>query len=109
MQQIVWAETNVAGPQRFDAALPQPKATKDFYRDIAVFAYPTTGTNYLIPHIRGKSAATREEVPLRTTFPVLAGDALVKREQIVNLTAKLGKDGRLAWDVPPGNWTRACQ
>ena len=43
MQHIVWTETEVAGPKQFDAVLPQPKATKDFYRDIAVFAYPDAG------------------------------------------------------------------
>ncbi|MFA6564781.1 MAG: glycosyl hydrolase [Verrucomicrobiia bacterium] len=105
MQRIVWTETNVVGAQRFDGVLPQPKANKDFYRDIAVFAYPTTATNYTIPHIRGKSAETREEVPLRTTFPAPTADTVVPRERIVNLTAKLGKDGWLAWDVPVGKWT----
>jgi hypothetical protein len=100
MQVIVWSETNVVGGTRFDATLPQPKATKDFYRDIAVFAYPTPATNYVIPHIRGKSAAVREEVPLRTTFP--STEAAVQRESILNLTAK---NGRLTWNVPTGNWT----
>ena len=105
MQRIVWAETNVVGGQLFDAVLPQPKANKDFYRDIAVFAYPTPATNYVIAHISGKSAATKEEIPLHATFPKVAADAIVARERIVNLTAKLGKDGRLAWDAPAGQWT----
>ena len=105
MQRIVWTETNIVGGQRFDGGLQQPKANKDFYRDIAVFAYPTTATNYVIPHLRGKSAETREEVPARTTFPAPSAEKVVPRERIVNLTAKLGKDGRLAWEVPAGNWT----
>ena len=105
MQRIVWTETTVEGPKQFDVVLPQPKATKEFYRDIAVFAYPTTATNYVIPHIRGKSAEMREEIPLRTTFPAPVADVVVPREHIVNLTATLGKDGRLAWDVPAGKWT----
>ena len=105
MQCIVWTETKVVGPRQYDGVLPQPKATKDFYRDIAVFAYPTPATGYTIPRIRGKSAAVWEEVPLRTTFPALAADAVVPRERIVNVTEKLGKDGRLTWDVPAGNWT----
>jgi hypothetical protein len=105
MQRIVWTETNVVGGQQLDGVLAQPKANKDFYRDIAVFAYPTTATNYLIPHLRGKSAETREEVPLRTTFPAPVAEKVVPRERILNLTAKLGKDGRLAWDMPEGKWT----
>jgi hypothetical protein len=41
MQIVVSSETRIDGPRRFSAALPQPKTTKDFYRDIAVVAFPT--------------------------------------------------------------------
>ena len=41
MQVMVWSETHVKGPRRFEAPLPQPKTTQDFYRDIAVLAFPT--------------------------------------------------------------------
>lgn len=105
MQRVVWTETNVVGGQRFDGVLPQPNAIHDFYRDIAVFAFPAPASNYVIPHFRGKSAALREEVPLRTAFPAAAADRAVPRERIANLTDKLINGGRLAWDVPPGNWT----
>lgn len=105
MQHLVWTEKSIVGPQRFDEALPQPPANKDFYRDIAVFAYPTPAKNYTIPNVRGKSAEVREELPLRTTYPALLPNAIVRRDQIVNLTAKLSPDGRLTWDVPAGNWT----
>ena len=40
MQKVVWSETRVAGPRRFQAVLPQPQAMADFYRDIAVLAVP---------------------------------------------------------------------
>ena len=40
MQKVVWSETRVAGPRRFEAVLPQPQATANFYRDIAVLAVP---------------------------------------------------------------------
>lgn len=105
MQKVVWTETAVTGPQRFDAVLPQPNAVRDFYRDIVVLAYPTPATNYTIPHLQGKSAAVREEIPLRATFPAPAKDVVIPGSQIVDLTAKLGQDGRLAWDVPAGCWT----
>ena len=41
MQKVVWTETTLRGPSRFDGTLPQPQAVRDFYRDIAVFAFPT--------------------------------------------------------------------
>ncbi len=105
MQRVVWTETNVTGPLRFDAALKQPLAVANFYRDIAVFAYPAPAGNYVIPHLRGKSAAAREEIPLRASFPALAADAVIPRDRIINLTAQLTTDGRVAWDVPAGRWT----
>ncbi len=105
MQKVVWTETAVTGPQRYEAVLPQPKAVRDFYRDIVVLAYPTPATSYTIPHLQGKSAAVREEIPLRTTFPSPAKDVIIPRGQIVDLTAKLDSDGRIVWDVPAGHWT----
>src|SRR6185436_10139968 len=41
MQEVVWTETNLAGPQHFEGKLVQPEGTKGFYRDIAVQAFPT--------------------------------------------------------------------
>ena len=40
MQKVVWADTVVSGRQTFNARLPQPEKVKDYYEDIAVFAYP---------------------------------------------------------------------
>ncbi len=40
MQKIVWAETNVEGPLRFEGTLPQPQAVANYYRDITVLAFP---------------------------------------------------------------------
>jgi len=105
MQRVVSAETNVTGPQHFDAVLPRAKPVANFYQDIAVFAFPTPASNYVIPHFKGKAAETKEEIPMRAHFPALPASAVIARDTIVNLTAKLGQDGRLAWDVPEGKWT----
>lgn len=40
MQKVVWADTIVSGGQTFQAKLPQPEMLENYYRDIAVFAYP---------------------------------------------------------------------
>ncbi len=40
MQKVVWSETRVEGPRRFEAVLPRPQAMANFYRDIAVLAVP---------------------------------------------------------------------
>ena len=105
MQRMVWTETNLTGPQSFRGTLPQPRAVRDFYRDIAVYAYPTPAHDSRIPRLAGKSAAQVEEVALRAEFPVLPPEAVVARDQIISLTARLARDGRIEWEVPAGNWT----
>ena len=40
MQQVVSSELSLTGPTNFTGSLPQPPTKLDFYRDIAVLAYP---------------------------------------------------------------------
>jgi hypothetical protein len=88
MQMLISTNFTVAGPTNFSAALPQPDTAgrrsqdgfnstvkyEDFYRDVAVLAFP------------------------ETTNGVVAPGA------VVNLTPDLGANGELNWDVPPGKW-----
>jgi hypothetical protein len=105
MQVVVSTATNVAGPLHFSGVLPQPKATLNFYRDIALFAFPTPAMNYLIPDIQDKSSEGSGEIPLQTVFAALPSEATIPRDRIVDLTSHLGADGRLEWEVPAGRWT----
>ncbi len=41
MQKVVWTETALEGPQAFSGALAQPQALENYYKDIAVMAFPT--------------------------------------------------------------------
>ncbi len=90
MQRLVSATTSVTGPTNFSGIVLQPDTGsgkhghdkvfdstvkyKDYYRDIAVLAFPKT-TNGIFP-----------------------------RDAVVDLTAKLGAAGKLNWDVPAGDW-----
>jgi hypothetical protein len=42
MQRVTTSEIHVAGPTNFNGALPQPATTLNFYRDIAVLAFPAS-------------------------------------------------------------------
>jgi hypothetical protein len=105
MQRIVWTERTVRGPRRFDELLPQPQTLRDYYRDIAVFAFPTPASNYVIPKLAGKSASVPEAIPLQTAYPALPAEAIVPRERIVDLTSQCDASGHLVWDAPAGHWT----
>lgn len=41
MQKVVFSETRLTGGRKQTIQLPQPAAVKGYYRDIAVYAYPT--------------------------------------------------------------------
>ncbi|MDO8589636.1 MAG: glycosyl hydrolase [Armatimonadota bacterium] len=104
MQNVVFTETEVTGPQRFDAALPRPAAVADYYRDITVLAFPATGA-YRIPGIQGKAA-----YEIGATGPSkepLPDEMVIDRDRITDISAHMDTGGRLAWDVPPGKWTIA--
>jgi hypothetical protein len=132
MQHLVASETTVSGPVRFDAVLPRPRPRvpffgegtltpelarqwREFFRDVAVLAFPTPRGNYRIADIDEKALYYRapfsSQPGVKPFLAAPSGGAPVPADQctaahsIVDLTARLGPDGRLAWDVPPGNWT----
>ena len=41
MQRIVWTKTYTGGKKQFNEVLPQPETREHYYKDIAVFAFPT--------------------------------------------------------------------
>jgi len=129
MQHLVASETKVVGPMKFDAVLPQPqprlpffgektltpelhKLWKEFYRDVTVLAFPTPGGAYRIPDVNEKalyfrapytaSLAKNVKPLLSADHTVLPGGQCIAADTIVELKLK---DGRLDWDVPPGDWT----
>jgi hypothetical protein len=104
MQKVVWTTTKLQGPRHFAEKLPQPDMVAKYYRDIAVLAFPTPA-EYRIDRIQAKAAFTREEVSPRKATEPLPPEKTIPRDRILELTAKMSKDGQLVWDVPPGNWS----
>ncbi len=122
MQKVVWTETAVEGPRRFQGRLPQPKTVARYYRDIAVLAFPTPPNDvdpkkqFRIANIEGKSGAlapvygpsgtfSRVEIPAPAKYAAVPADGAINRSRIVDLTAQLDKSGHLSWEVPAGKWT----
>jgi len=103
MQKVVWSETNLTGPLLFKGTLGQPKAVAGFYRDLAVQAFPTPGTNR-IDKIKVKAGSEVGHVGAlpQTNLPP---ESVTERARIADLSGKMDNAGRLVWDVPPGQWT----
>lgn len=88
MQVLTWSETRIEGPQVFDKPLPQPPTRKvkgfglgtekavakydeigSFYRDIAVYAFPSSG-----PKMRDLSPALTSSSPKANLSALMDGD-----------------------------------
>jgi hypothetical protein len=81
MQELTWSETTVEGPKEFTAVLPQPTKRLDYYRDVALVAFPTPPGDDPLPKPQFASAdgkllgeaaavmdgdwATQSQLPLR--------------------------------------------
>jgi hypothetical protein len=103
MQKVVWSETNLTGPMRFEGALAQPKAVRGFYRDIAVQAFPTPDSRR-VENIQVKASFEVGGVGVGVK-PNQSAEKGIDRDRITDLSPKMDKNGRLVWDVPPGQWT----
>lgn len=57
-----------------------------------------------IHQYRGKSGAVWR-ISERTTNDQIPQELCIRREELVDLTDKLGADGTLDWKAPPGEWT----
>lgn len=131
MQQIVRTETRVEGGKTISIELKKPevdyhpmlknawlrpgtsmseKVLKaldeiDSYRDIAVFAIKTSGKQ--LPLIEDNELANYDGRRWNTYITMLRtkkGLTPVPLNDIIDLTDKMDKDGKLDWSAPEGNW-----
>jgi hypothetical protein len=132
MQHMVASETSVVGPVRFDAVLPRPKPRLPFfgegsmtaqgrrdwanyYQDEVVLAFPTPAVGarledtdhkalyYRAPYTSERGVPPR--IPAPAAFAGAPANEVVAQSGIIDLTGKMGPDGRLNWNAPAGNWT----
>lgn len=103
MQKITTSEVQTSGPADFNDILPQPSMELDFYRDIAVLAFPAPmGKVTHISNFGAKAGYNGREV----LSSVVSSDSegCIPLNRIVDLTGKLDTEGRLRWRVPAGKW-----
>ncbi len=103
MQKVVWTETNVTGPMKFEGVMPHPETVSGFYHEIAVLAFPAAG-NFRIPNIRTKAAFVTGAIgaPVHTNLP---SEDIIDPGHIADVSGHMDENGRLVWDVPEGTWT----
>jgi hypothetical protein len=109
MQVVIWSE--VVAEAGAPIVLPQPKAVKDYYRDVAVLAMPVPSVDQRIAKFESKSLSPekgshrreyRDAAPAE--FNEAPAGAIIPRDQVLDLTAKMDKKGHLNWTPPAGKW-----
>ncbi|HEY5910343.1 MAG TPA: glycosyl hydrolase [Verrucomicrobiae bacterium] len=132
MQHLVASSVEVSGPRQYGELLPLPKrrpaffgdgglppelekARNDFYRDVAVLAFPTPAGEARIADLDEKALYVRAPyssqpgvkpfLPTAARYDADNPATVAESKQILDLTERLAPDGRLDWNVPAGNWT----
>lgn len=131
MLHLVTSDTTVTGPADLTVMLPIPEPKRPFFgessltpdlkrirdewfEDIYVLAFPANVKPEKIPlsdekalYYRAPYTSEAGVLPyLPSTVPFRSeGGSAIKREQIIDLTEKLDKNGKISWQVPSGKWT----
>lgn len=111
LKKITWSEQIVEGPCDSTIQLQMPAG--NYYKDVCIQAFPLnelTEKKYLSDW-ELKSLNDRfkgfDEYPLyklRQETDTTNSDFDLKISEVIDITAKVDKDGRLTWKVPAGKW-----
>lgn len=106
MQTVVFSEVNCTGNTSFQGKLSQPTTKLNYYRDIAVLAFPTPQDGTRIDDREIKTLSGHDfRSHLDPDAKEIPSSAVIRLSDIVNLTGNMSADGTLTWNVPPGEWT----
>ncbi len=131
MQHLTANSINVSGPGQFKEKLSVPKQREplwfwrptekikkqqeEFYKDVAVLAFPTPKDDSLIENFTEKALYVRMPYTswkgVRPYFESAAEyesvnqKNIIPKDKIIDLTDQLKSDGTMNWDIPEGNWT----
>ena len=104
MQEVVYTETIHQGGEIFKGRLPQPDTKLGYYQDIAILAFPNPKSDERIDQLDIKSLSHKVRNHLAPDDKPVSDLAVLKKSEIIDLTAKLTTDGFLEWDAPAGEW-----
>ena len=108
---LVFSEARVKGPGLVENTLPQPTRALDFYRDVAVVAYPARQSTPKPIRMLAQKMSQREMGGSAPDCSVLLlderpspGEEACRREQVLDLSEKMNAAGVLRWEAPAGEW-----
>ena len=104
MQTVVFSERTVEGDKKFKEQLPKPETKFDYYKDIAVLAFPKPKATKKIDGLDYKILSERVRNHLLPGTKDIPEASLISKQSIIDLTNKVSSDGFLEWNVPQGEW-----
>lgn len=118
-KQLTFSELKISGKRDVVQKLQLPEIRNNFYKDIAVLAFPIIEEN-LIPdqisdlnlklgfrELGGSAPDCRfllGNVPQDKGDSINASSYILNKDDIIDITANMDSDGNLNWDVPEGKW-----
>lgn len=106
MQKVVYTETLVKGGTTISQKLAQPAAKFNYYKDIAVIAFPTPKLNQRIDQLAIKSLSGDAFLPhMDPSDKLIDASAVISKSALIDLSSKMQADGTLNWQAPAGDWT----
>ena len=113
-KKLTWSELQITGPTNFNAALPVPQNRENYYHDSFVVAYrvkENKPSHRSLENWREKALlktlepfSTPNTSPLFQEFPATPDEEDTRAADVIDLTSKLGADGKLSWNPPEGTW-----
>jgi hypothetical protein len=104
MQNLVFSEVIVQGNQLFKKQLPQAETKFNYYKDIAILAFPRPKKIFKIDGLDYKILSERIRNHLLPDTKEIPKNATIAKESVIDLTNKVSADGFLEWNVPKGDW-----
>ncbi|HMI01938.1 MAG TPA: glycosyl hydrolase [Pedobacter sp.] len=105
MQTVVFSEVRIKGDAVLHQKLVQPAAKFNYYKDIAVIAFPTPAGNQRIDELSLKALSGNAfRTHMDPDDKVIERSALVRKADIVDLSSRMSADGTLDWKAPSGDW-----
>ncbi len=115
MKKVTASEITITGPGRQEIALKQPETLHEFYRDIAVLAFPTPNPGTRIGDIAEKALYQRgpfsSEPGIRphftaiTDYPEVPPGQCIALDRMIELSGRMDTSGKIVWEAPEGSWT----
>lgn len=104
MQTVVFSELEISGGKPIKATLPKPETKFDYYKDIAVLAFPKPKIIKKIDGLDYKILSERVRNHLLPDTKTIPQASVISKETVVDITAKVSKDDVLEWNAPKGEW-----